>query len=264
MTVSLTLRRAETTVRRKVARAPAISPYRGFMTYKNWISLGGIAAVAFMLGFGSSILGARENRFDLKVRQDFFAGVAGDKEALARAMKAAEQALAEDPKHAEAMVWHGSGLYTMSRDVCASGNEQAKCGELFNQGTLEMDTAVALEPDSIGVRIPRGATYLTVSRFLPPNMGKPMLAKGLADYEHVYKLQAGQFDQLGVHPRGELLFGLGEGFARSGDVEKAQVYFERILSDLKGSPYAKRAARWMETKAPFSMQESGCIGCHVK
>ena len=68
-------------------------------------------ALAFLIGFLSSIKSApAQQRFDLKVRNDFFAGFAGDKAALARGMKACEEVLAADPTNAEAMVWHGSGV----------------------------------------------------------------------------------------------------------------------------------------------------------
>lgn len=234
------------------------------MTCNKWISILTAATVAFLAGFGSTALRARENRFDLKVRQDFFAGLAGDKEAFQRAMSGAEKALAEDPKNAEALVWHGSGLFSMAGEVCRTGTDPEKCAELFRKGTQEMDNAVALEPDSVGVRIPRGATYLTATRFIHSPMSKPLLEKGLADYQHVYDLQSKSLDKLGQHPLGELLSGLGDGYARSGNNEAAQVYFDRILVDLKGTAYAKRAAKWMETKEPFSVKESGCIGCHVK
>src|SRR3954464_11368323 len=49
-------------------------------------------------------------RFDLVVRGDFFAGFAGDRARLAKGMEACERVLAESPNHAEALVWHGSGL----------------------------------------------------------------------------------------------------------------------------------------------------------
>ena len=49
-------------------------------------------------------------RFDYLVRADFFAGAAGDEARLARAMELCERTLADNPKHPEAMVWHGAGL----------------------------------------------------------------------------------------------------------------------------------------------------------
>jgi hypothetical protein len=54
--------------------------------------------------------GEQETRFDRLVRADFFAGLASDKEAFARAMQLIEETLTANPRHAEALVWRGSGL----------------------------------------------------------------------------------------------------------------------------------------------------------
>ena len=51
---------------------------------------------------------ASQDRFDFKVRNYFFAGFAGNATALEKGMKICETALAENPKLAEALVWHGS------------------------------------------------------------------------------------------------------------------------------------------------------------
>src|SRR5688572_26034123 len=54
-------------------------------------------------------------RFDHAVRADFFAGFSGNDERLQRGMAVCEAVLAENPRHAEALVWHGSGLLVQSR-----------------------------------------------------------------------------------------------------------------------------------------------------
>src|SRR5262250_2173945 len=46
-------------------------------------------------------------RFDVRIREDFFAGIRGDSDRFDRAMKLAEDELAKNPKNAEAKVWHG-------------------------------------------------------------------------------------------------------------------------------------------------------------
>ena len=51
---------------------------------------------------------ARTERFDNVVREDLFAGFAGDADALARGLKKCDEALAKNPKHAEALVWRGA------------------------------------------------------------------------------------------------------------------------------------------------------------
>src|SRR5262249_50436673 len=70
-------------------------------------------------------------------------------------------------------------------------------------------------------------------------------------------------DKLGEHPLGQLLLGLGDGYSRLGDREKAALYFGKIEEKLPGSPWAKRAATWKEN-GKLTPQEQQCIGCHKK
>ena len=220
-------------------------------------------AFALALLAGTILNGEEAIRFDHKVRQDFFAGIAGDKVALARGMKTTEEVLALDPNHAEALVWHGSGLYSQAGELLRNGGDQAKGMEFFMRGQQEMDKAVALAPQSIAVRIPRGATYLTSTRFMGnAPFVKPLIEKGLADYQAAYEMQKDSLDQLGTHPLGELLFGLADGNARTGNEAQAKEFFEQLRQRLPESAYAKRAATWLETKS-LPASQSGCIGCHV-
>jgi tetratricopeptide (TPR) repeat protein len=211
--------------------------------------------------FAVGLLSAQE-RFDLKVRNYFFAGFAGNAAMLEKGMKACEEALAADPKNAEALVWHGSGTLYTAGQAFQSGDQQ-KGGELWERGLKEMDTAVELAPDDLGVRIPRGSVLLTSSRYLPsPEMARPLIEKGLADFEKTYDLQASRLTDLGTHPRGELMLGLADAYSRTGHQEKAQVWFERIQKEMKGTPYAKSASIWLETKT-LAPAQAGCLGCHT-
>ena len=220
------------------------------------------AVIAFCCGLTVGLRAADGERFDHKVRQDFFAGFSGNQEAMARAMKASEEALAENPKHAEAMVWHGGGLFTQAQGYFQKGDQQ-KGMELFSKGQAEMDMAVQLAPNHIGVRIPRGAVYLTATRFMGnAPFVKPLLEKGLSDYQASFDLQKDSLDKLGSHPLGELLFGLAEGNSRLGNEAKAKEYFDMVSAKLPTSEYAKRAALWMETKS-LPASKTGCVGCHV-
>ena len=81
-----------------------------------------------------------QQRYDMIVRQDFFAGFAGNKEALARGMKVTEETLAKDPNHAEANVWHGSGLLFLSGPAFQGGDVQNGM-KLWQQGLGEMEHA---------------------------------------------------------------------------------------------------------------------------
>jgi hypothetical protein len=203
-----------------------------------------------------------QQRFDLTVRNYFFAGFSGNAAAMEKGMKICEDILATDPKNAEALVWHGSGELYAAGQAFRAGDQQ-KGGELWQRGLQEMDTAVELAPDDLGVRIPRGSVLLTASRRLPnPEMARPLVEKGLADFEKTYDLQASRLADLGTHPRGELMIGLADAYSRTGHPEKAEVWFERIQKEMKGTVYAKSASVWLETKT-LAPAQAGCLGCHT-
>lgn len=203
-----------------------------------------------------------QERFDMKVRNDFFAGFRGDQAALERGMKACEEALKADPRNAYALVWHGSGVYFESNAAFQSGDQQ-KGMELFQRGVKEMDDAVAIAPDNAGVRIPRGAVLLTSTQYIPnPEITRPLIQKGVGDFERAYDLQKDHFDSLATHDRGELMIGLADGYARLGDADNAKKWFERIRTTLKGTPYEKSANTWLATQT-LTPQQAGCLGCHV-
>jgi len=205
---------------------------------------------------------ASQDRFDYKVRNYFFSGFAGDAASLEKGMKICESVLAESPKHAEAMVWHGAGLFYQSGQLFQKGDMQ-NGQDKWTRGLSEMDAAVALAPDNLGVRIPRGAVLLTASHYVPsPDMAKPLIEKGLTDFEKAYEMQSAQLESMGTHPRGELLIGLADSYSRLGNQEKAQEFFERIQKDLKGTPYEKSAKIWLETKT-LAPAQAGCLGCHT-
>ncbi|HND22622.1 MAG TPA: hypothetical protein PLB18_24855, partial [Acidobacteriota bacterium] len=55
------------------------------------------------------------------VEEDFRAGMSGNQDAFDRAMKSTEELLAGNPAHAEALVWHGSGLVSKSGKAFMAG-----------------------------------------------------------------------------------------------------------------------------------------------
>lgn len=201
------------------------------------------------------------DRFDMLVRADFFAGFGGDAERLARGMGTCERVLAGHPDHAEAMVWHGSGLIFNAGTAFAADNP-ARGMELWTKGMGEVDAAVALAPNDPGVLIPRGAVLLQATRTMPPQAAQPLLASALRNYERVLELQADTFQSLGDHPKGELLFGLAEGYARLGDIAHARGYFERLIADAPGSGQAPRARTWLASGSLPLVGGMTCVGCH--
>src|SRR4051812_11047643 len=137
------------------------------------------------------------DRFDYVVRNDFFAGFTGNEAALDRAMKTTEEALAENPKHAEALVWHGAGLLFRSGKLFQK-QDFPNALPIYAQAIKELDEAVELEPDNIGVRVPRGAPLMTAARATPdPNRARPMFERAASDFQHAYDMQASYPDKLG-------------------------------------------------------------------
>ena len=199
-----------------------------------------------------------QERFDFKVRNYFFAGFSGDAESLATGMKICEETLAAEPKNAQALVWHGAGLYYQAGQAFQK-NDQQHGMEWYQRGIKEMDEAIALEPDSVGVRIPRGAVLLTGSRFMSPEMARPLIERGVADFAKAYEIQSPALASLGNHPKGELLLGLADGYGRMGDEEKAREFYGKVLKELPGTPYAKKADNWIATEA----SQTACLGCHT-
>lgn len=213
---------------------------------------------------GAAALAAPQPRFDALVREDFFAGFDGDAARLQRAMALTEQSLATDPGNAEIMIWHGAGTFYSSAAAFQKGDVQTGL-RLMNAGVAEMAEAVRLAPDSVAVRIPRGAALLSGTRHMQPQQARGLLEAGVEDFEATLRLQQPKLDQLSVHSKGELLLGLADGWNRLGNAANATRYFERIVSDsqLKGSVYGDKARAWLEG-APESKVPTffNCTGCH--
>jgi tetratricopeptide (TPR) repeat protein len=202
-----------------------------------------------------------QDRFDLQVRNYFFAGLAGDAASLQKGMKICEEILASDPKQPEALVWHGLGLVSQSRGAFQKGDQQ-NGAVLWQRGLDEMDQAEAMAPNDLGVRIVRGAVLLIASQYIPAEAARPLIEKGLNDYEKAYSVQGPDLSHLGTHRSGELMLGMADAYARLGEPDQAQQWFERIQKDLPGTPYAASAATWLETRT-LTPKQAGCLGCHT-
>ena len=217
--------------------------------------------LTFILAVFELVAPVSAQRFDMVVRADFFAGYAGDEARLQKAMALCESLLAENPNHAEALVWHGSGLLFQAGRAFQAGDPQRGM-QLFQSGLKQVNDAVSLAPDNVAVLIPRGAVLLAATANMDPVQSRPLVEQAVADYEKVLSIQAPYFDTLGDHPRGELLFGLAEGSARLGRLDKARTYFERLVKDARTSGQAPRAQAWLDTGSVPKVEGIGCVGCH--
>jgi hypothetical protein len=210
---------------------------------------------------GVLLLGAQPARFDHKVRDLYFAAFAGDRAAMERAMQITEATLKENPDHAEALVWHGSGVFFQSAEKFRAGDMQAGM-ELMQKGTGMMDRAVVLAPKSIGVRIPRGSAYFAAARNMPPQMGQPLVEKALADFEDSWEMQKGDLSQFSQHSIGELWIGIADGNAQLGRKERAAEFFTMIREKLPKTAWAEKAERGL-ADGKLKGRDGQCVGCHL-
>lgn len=208
-------------------------------------------------------LTAPDRSFEYAVRGPFFRGIEGDAEQFERAMRLCEDTLAEDPDHAEALVWHGAGLFFRAGQSYQKG-DFATGQSLWAEGLEEMARAVELRPNDPSVRIPRGATLLAGSRGVPfPAQEKSLLELAVSDYEATYAAQSAYFDELSEHARGELLLGLLEGYHRLNDAAKIDEWLGRTREVLAGSDYLAQVERALgEPEGLKRLEQRTCEGCH--
>ncbi len=204
--------------------------------------------------------GAYDGRFDHQVREDLFAGFGGDEEALKRGMEHCKATLKTSPKHAEAMVWLGAARIYLAGEAFNKG-DAVNGMQYWTKGLAEMDKAVELEPNNIGVLIPRAAVLLPAGRGAPEAIGKPVLERVLSDFERAYARQKNQLDQLGEHPLGELRMGMADVYRLLGQPEKSREHLTAVQTELPGTEYAERATAWLAAK-PDKPLAHNCIGCH--
>lgn len=203
-------------------------------------------------------------RFDSLVRDDFFAGMMGDTARLDRGMKFTEELLAVNPKHADALVWHGGGLLARAAQAYAKGEKSAG-NILWRRGLKEMNDAAKFEPDNMRVKIGRSATLIGLAQSgwdSSDAEGRALLLSALQDYEKVYQWQKPFFHKLSMHSRGELLFGLASGWSILGKRENALKYLRLIIEECQGTKYEREAKRWLGI-TPLPVIQHDCTGCHI-
>ena len=200
-------------------------------------------------------------RFDSLVREDFFTGMGGDEAAFARAMKLCEEHLASNPRDAEAMAWHGAGLYFEAGQAFRRG-DRTNGIELRDRGRKQMDDAVGMSP-SVVTLIPRGAVLLSASKHIADDhIREAVLKQGVGDFERVLELDKANFPTRCQHAKGELLGGLAEGWYRLGDRQKASSYLQRMVAELPHSPYADAATAVLNKKPSAGEISTTCLSCH--
>jgi len=222
----------------------------------------GTAAVASAWQRLAGALPQRAERFDMKVREDMFAGFDGDETAFARAMALVERTLAQTPDHAEALTWRGAARlfqagHAFGRKAFAEGMR------LQAEGLADLERGVALEPNSPGTRALRGPVLMIYAAGLRPHdraLADRLTTTAIGDFEFMVAREQPRWSGLAAHDRGELLGGLAAGWLQLDEPVKAAPYLERIMAELPNTAYAKAAAQ--RRADPASKAALTCLGCH--
>jgi len=223
----------------------------------KWLTMSGIALIAVL---GLTAAGAAQERFDYQVRDAMFRAFGGNEAAFQYAISIIDEALMENPNHAEGLVWRGAARFWQAGEASAAG-DRVKGQALATTGMADMDRAIALEPNAIGVLVPRAAVLLVAARNQPDAARtRDLAARAAANFETALTLRTPAFAGLGQHNRGEYLSGLAESLALTGDRPKAENYLRRILAELPDSRYAERAAAKLANWD--DRQPLNCQSCH--
>jgi hypothetical protein len=220
------------------------------------------AIVLLLLVFTMSLAALAQQRFDFKVREDMFAGMDGDTTAFDRAMKLIADTLAREPDHAEALVWRGDGRLFMAGQAFQHG-DIAGGQKLFTEGLADMERAVALAPNAIAVRVPRASGLLPTARALrhvDRTEADRLTRIAVDDFEFVLQVSQPGWSKMSEHGRGEVLGALADGWLLLGETAKADVFLDRMTSELPGTAYAKNASQ--RRADPSARTPLTCLGCH--
>lgn len=227
---------------------------------RRYPAAAGVLALAATLLAAAAVPAQQEQRFDERVRDLFFSGFAGDPASLRRGMEIAEEALAAEPDHAQALAWQATGWLFRSGQAFQR-DDFSRGMTLFGNSVDQFRRAVSLAPDDVGVLIPRATSFQETARFVAHAPTRTMLLEtALADYLKVLDLQEPYFRSLTVHSRGELLGGIADALWQSGRPGRARQYLRRMIAELPGSSYALMAQRRLEE--PPGTVRLTCLGCH--
>jgi non-heme chloroperoxidase len=204
----------------------------------------------------------RVERFDMKVREDMFAGFDGDEKALKRAVALIDRTLATDPDHAEALVWRGAARLFLAGEAFGRG-AFAQGMRLQTEGLADLERGVSFAPGSPGTRGARGPVLMTYAAGLRPHdraLADRLTAIAIEDFEFMVERERVRWPTLDSHDRGEILGGLARGWLQLDDAAKARPYLDRMVAELPNTPYAKAAAQ--HRADPASKAALTCLGCH--
>jgi tetratricopeptide (TPR) repeat protein len=197
------------------------------------------------------------------VREDLFAGfLANDTARLEAGMKKVDEFLAENPDSAQGVAWRGLGEIQYAVRALEAGKPD-EFQRLYDKTLATFERASKLGgPDNEAVRAIVGGTFSTYAERLPERLRKDAYQRVYDNLLALKEVQKAYFDQLPVHMRGEVLAGLAQASQRLGKEDEMKAYLAQVVAALPGSPYASRAAKWIERPELQKTVSLTCQTCH--
>ena len=233
---------------------------------RTTVAIGGLVfAAAALAGAAGQDQKARPRNvpFYTWVREDTFAGwMNNDLLRHDRGMKRAQEFLDEDPTHAQAINWLGTGKIFEATRAYAAG-DQAKGDALYRAGFAEMQKGVAMAPQDVGILATTAGTLMNFAGKLPDPHYRQAVETARVHYATLYALQETPLDRFPLHLKGEALAGVAETEFRVGDRDKGIAFLKRIAAGMPGTPYARTAEAWLA--APEAVTRDSrlvCQSCH--
>lgn len=186
-------------------------------------------------------------KFNAELETDFQKGLGGDEAALARAVKAADEILAINPKNAETLVWRGVAGLSQAGKAFQSGNF-AEGGELWQKALDNMKSAIEVAPDNVSIRMIRAAALSTAAKQFPaPEVVRNLRETVIADYEKVLTLTSENFKATPEKQRQQILSGLADAYDKLGDKTKARVFYRRLVEETSEAGKTRETAlEWLK------------------
>lgn len=222
-----------------------------FISHRGFTSLVGLVIFMFIFVAGTSAQDkVRELEEKLKAKPNdelilmelgrlyHDLGMSGDKSAVDKGFRCFDRALTLDSTNVVALAYRGSLWALRSRDAWWPPTKL----NYLSQGGVEMDKAVELAPGNMMVRLIRGMNSLS----LPEYLGR--LPTALEDF--IVLLRHPEFPDQTRELKAVIYFYGGLAYKRADEYDRARELFQKAISILPGSDYAKRAQEELKGMTP--------------
>jgi hypothetical protein len=196
------------------------------------------------------------------VREDLFAGyLADDMKTFERGEQKVDELLAEKPDSAGLQAWKMSAvIYRAVRSFEAGDRAAFDTG--YKRAIDTLESLLNKAPKDVAVKAIYGGMISTVGHRLPPDIQLAANRRASEVFLQLEELQKAQFDKMPVHHRGEVLAGVAQAAARSGQDQLARTYLTRIVNTMEGTPYAAFARDMLHRPESMKKIKIACNTCH--